>query len=232
MLTGRAGVATMSTYQLFTHKLWRKMLTHTEERMEVTEKHFGQKMTPSTAKLPTIIYSIGFGLAILFIPPVTGFVRDILNGMTANGDVFSSGGVALLNILLMITVFVIAYKFDNLDYDKREAELRKRIDKEYSKWYFHTLIPFLESKYNITFNENSSNVFRDEGEWAKAENGKMIRVKLGGIKHEFEPFDEQIGSLFPRGGHTMAFTFSGDVWLSEALESREINYAPMTAVKR
>lgn len=205
------------------------MLTYNEERLEVTPKHFGQKLDPQTTKIPNRLYLLALGFIVLaFIVPLLRVIRDWFNSLTAD-EPFSTLGVSFIFFAIAIVLAFIGVKLDFADDEKRLTKLGKDIDRAYSIWYFTKLIPFLEEKYNVKFNEGSSNVFRDEGEWARTENGKMIKVIVGGVRNEHAPYDEWNGY---RGHVDLVFTFSGDVWLSEVVSSRELDIQRLTPVER
>ena len=204
------------------------MLTYQNDLLEVTPKHFGQKIEPMTTKFPKVMYFLSLGLGIMsFVPLIQRPIRDVLNANFEQN--FSSGGVCFLMLCLAVAVFTIGIKYEFADERKRREKLKQRIRVAYSNWYLDTLIPFLEGKYNIKFNEERSNVFAEEGEWAKAENGSMIRVKLGGVTREWTQYDD--GSMM-EGYPDVQFTFGGEVWLSEATHDREINFDRMPPVAK
>lgn len=205
------------------------MLAHQNDLMEVTPKHFGQKIDPMTTKVPRVLYILSLLFGILgFIPQVRRTFRDSLNAFFPDAGLTSTN-LGFILIGLAVVLVVIGVKYEIADEEKRRTDQKKRIRAAYVDWYFDKLIPFLETKYNVKFNESRSNVFAEDGEWVKAENGQMIRVKLGGINYEWTQYED--GAMM-QGCPDVVFTFNGEVWLSEAVADREINFTPMVPAAR
>ncbi len=192
------------------------------DSLEIPQEYFGQTIIKDT-KRADIILLAALVVLISAFTPLNIAVSNLLNGIFSSG--LNPVGAGFLLALASAGLACVAIKVDTAETYKRNKDFKDRIDKEYIRWYFTSLIPFLENKYDIKYNEGSSNAFALDGEWVKAKNGKMMKVKLHGVHWTS---GTHIGpSLLSQSHPDLKFTHNGKVWLSEAVQAKELYFSPM-----
>lgn len=202
------------------------MISQQSERMDIPEEFFGLKREDFfvSRDRDNIFYAIGGLIILAGIATMFAVRENLVFGSSVDGVGF---GFILFGIgtLIMFVTSKVGSHFEK----KSETEFVKAVDKKYAEWYYSELIPFLEKKYDLKFNAKGSAVFREGGENAKTADGRMIRVKVGGIEFEGKSV---AGYFMSRTIAVPKFTFNGEVWLTEVVSSREISEKVLTPANK
>ncbi len=192
------------------------LISHTEEKLDVPARFFGHQVD-SLNRTKICLLAILPALAFITIfPSFRGMIYEGGPGIT-----FFTFLVALMTLVTGMFVYLVE---DN----KATKKFIHNVNKSYSEWYLTTLIPFLSQRYQLEFNipteENyQKNLFASRGALAKTAQGKIIRVKVGGL----EPY---VDSLFTDKDHnwlkvralSIKATLNGQVWLDKVAETNTL----------
>lgn len=185
------------------------LISNHEDQLEIPEPFFGHQAESINSAKVVILSSFSV-LAIMFSIPS---LRDILFDGVA--------GIIFISLLVLLTIAPVCIFTYLIRLEMVSARFNRKVNKSYDEWYLNTLIPFLDQKYDVTINRPTETkfckgLFANHGELATTSQGKIIKVKLGGL----EPYEGMVYSdknekyVYVRAT-SLRTTLNGKIWLNK-----------------
>lgn len=194
------------------------MIAHNSEEFKMPEKFFGHKLENPSFKLANGLILLACLLIIFLILPWTRELLPVIVGDRVLAGLIV-GSVAVMMVFAAMEIIEFCSEFP-------KVEFRKKFNASYYQWYCEELIPFLSRKYALEFDLKPiliypNTVFGSKGELAKTQEGKIIRVAIGGLEWVSTPVSSPDNKL-AMSHNWLRYTLNGNIWLTKVSEAETL----------